>query len=39
MDFLFTYLGGLLLDGIINIILYAPAIILALYIYKQFIDK
>lgn len=38
-DFSITFLGGLLLQAIINIIKYTPAIIVALYFYKRFIKN
>ncbi len=37
VSFLLTYITGLLLESISNIIAYTPAILLALYLYKRFI--
>lgn len=37
ISFLLTYITGLLLESISNIIAYTPAILLALYLYKRFI--
>ena len=35
--FISTYLGGILIQAIVNIFVYAPAIIVALYLYDRFI--
>lgn len=37
--FILTYLGGILIQAIVNIFVYAPAIIVALYLYDRFIKK
>ena len=37
--FISTYLGGILIQAIVNIFVYAPAIIVALYLYDRFIKK
>lgn len=37
--FLATYLGGLLFQAVSNIIVYAPAIIVALFVYERFIKR
>lgn len=37
VSFLLTYITGLLLESISNIIAYTPAILLALYLHKRFI--
>lgn len=39
VSFLLTYITGLLLESISNIIAYTPAILLALYLYKRFIRR
>lgn len=36
--FISTYLGGILIQAIVNIFVYAPAIIVALYLYDRFMD-
>lgn len=37
--FISAYLGGILIQAIVNIFVYAPAIIVALYLYDRFIKK
>lgn len=39
LGFIVTYLGGIIIQAISNIFVYAPAIIVALYIYERFIKK
>lgn len=37
--FYINLLGGILIQAIVNIFVYAPAIIVALYLYDRFIKK
>lgn len=39
IGFISTYLGGILIQAIVNIFVYAPATIVALYLYDRFIKK
>ena len=37
--FALTYLGGLIIQAIVNIFVYVPAIVIGLYLYERFIEK
>lgn len=37
--FILTYFGGLLLQAVVNSIVYSPAIIVALCLYDRFVKK
>lgn len=39
LGFAITYFGGLLLQAVVNIIVYSPAFIVALYLYERFVKK